>query len=1034
MIQIEEDAREKVKSLLKELFQFDNQDLDFGIYRIMKFKRKEIEKFVEQDLIIAAEKQFREYSQVGQDDLRTEVESLRREIIRDFGAETIDEQGLVRKNEDAPKIKQYLSRMKALEEAKVTQSQINDVFNHIFEFFSRYYDEGDFIPKRRYGGRSKYYVPYKGEETAFYWATRDMYYIKTGEFFKKYSFRAGRYLVTLVLSEASIEAGTIKGEKKYFILSSDNPVILDDKTGSVEIRFNYRELSEEELSKFGKGDVQKVLVDNAIEEIMSILENIPIEKTLKSQVDDDKSLIEKHLDAYVSRNTKDFFIHKDLKGFLESELEFYLKNEVWSLEELETINEASVKLIAAKAKAIHNISSKIIEFLDQIEAFQKKLFEKKKFVLRTDYCITLDHINEKHYSKITGNPSQLEEWKRLYSFDLDEQIRKFGEKITSHGKNKQEIVLEILRENPTLAIDTKFYEADFRNQILSEIEELDEKITGILIKSDNYHALNLLVEKYRKRVDVTYIDPPYNTALSEINYKNNFKHSSWLSLIASRLEVNQYLLKCDGLIAVTIDNVELHRLRELMGQLFGEDNILGLISIKNNPSGRSTVKGVSVANEFAIICGATELANVGMLPRTEEQIAQYPEHDSEGYYQWRSFIRCGGQNDFRSARPRLFYPLVVDGGKIRIPDMQWDKKQKNWILTENTEGKEILYPISNSTEYTWRLGVESLSEAINSVRTRISRGGGRIVEIKFRLDESGVLPKTFWDNELYNSTSYGTSLLKNIFGEGQLFSFPKSVFAVADTLRVCNLDSDGIVIDYFAGSGTTAHAVLNLNKDDRGRRKFILVESGEYFDTVLKSRILKIIYSNTWKDGIPSKDEGNKRQIIKYQSLEQYEDTLNNIVFREPDRSVQETLDSFKDYFLRYMLDYETRESSTRLAIDKFQTPFDYRIKVISGNEEKEITVDLVETFNYLLGLSIEHLQTFNDGERMYQVVFGEKENKRVVVIWRNRQNLNLENDKTFIQEKILSGDTYDLVFVNGDSYVKNAQPIEPEFKKLMGA
>lgn len=180
MLHIEEDVRERVKSLLKELFRFDDQDLDFGIYRIMNFKRKEIEQFIEEDLLKAAEEQFKEYAKVGMADLQREVQRLRSEIIRDFGEGTIDKQGEVKKNKDAPKIKEYLIKMKELKETELTQSQISEVFNHVYEFFSRYYDRGDFIPKRRLGGKEKYYIPYSGQEVALYWATKEMYYVKTG--------------------------------------------------------------------------------------------------------------------------------------------------------------------------------------------------------------------------------------------------------------------------------------------------------------------------------------------------------------------------------------------------------------------------------------------------------------------------------------------------------------------------------------------------------------------------------------------------------------------------------------------------------------------------------------------------------------------------------------------------------------------------------------------------------------------------------------------------------------------------------------
>jgi adenine-specific DNA-methyltransferase len=174
--------------------------------------------------------------------------------------------------------------------------------------------------------------------------------------------------------------------------------------------------------------------------------------------------------------------------------------------------------------------------------------------------------------------------------------------------------------------------------------------------------------------------------------------------------------------------------------------------------------------------------------------------------------------------------------------------------------------------------------------------------------------------------------------------------------------------------------------------------------------------------------------MVKCLHLEQYEDTLNNIVFKESDKTVQQTLSSFEDYFLRYMLDYETKESPTRIMVDKFSAPFDYKVLSCNGTEEKAVSIDLIETFNYLLGLTVEKLQYFVDNERIYRVVFGKLENQSVCVIWRDLEQIDLEKDKQFIESKILASKNFDFIYVNGDSYVKNARPIEPEFKRLMGA
>jgi adenine-specific DNA-methyltransferase len=237
-----------------------------------------------------------------------------------------------------------------------------------------------------------------------------------------------------------------------------------------------------------------------------------------------------------------------------------------------------------------------------------------------------------------------------------------------------------------------------------------------------------------------------------------------------------------------------------------------------------------------------------------------------------------------------------------------------------------------------------------------------------------------------------------------------------------------MIIDYFAGSGTTGHAVLKLNKSDGGNRKFILVEMGQYFDTVLKPRIQKIIFRENWKEGKPQDGDGTPKQIIKYHSLEQYEDALENIEFS------QKKLSEFSDYFVKYMLDFETRDSKTFLNIDKMKDPFNYKINILEDYQRKEVTVDLIETYNYLIGLYIEKFKTFenkDDKNRKYVTIQGKRNDKSIIVIWRNTEELDAGKDRDFIQKNILK-DQYDEIHINGDNLIKNAILIEEQFKTLM--
>ena len=270
----------------------------------------------------------------------------------------------------------------------------------------------------------------------------------------------------------------------------------------------------------------------------------------------------------------------------------------------------------------------------------------------------------------------------------------------------------------------------------------------------------------------------------------------------------------------------------------------------------------------------------------------------------------------------------------------------------------------------------------------------------------------------------------DIFGNKKAFSNPKPLGLISSLISLNDYISN-IILDFFAGSGTTAHAVLNLNKEDGGNRKYILVEMGDYFDTVMKPRIQKVMYSDNWKDGKPQSTDGISH-IFKYQSLEQYEDTLNNIEFREVG-TVQRTLADMDGYFLRYMLDFETRGSSPcRFNVDKLAKPFDYTLRITEGVELKEETVDVVETFNYLLGIHVKQIKTFSNNGTYYRVVLGRKDEDDVAIIWRDTENIDLVADKEFIEGTILNGIAPSKTFINSDFFVEGAHPIEPEFKKLM--
>jgi adenine-specific DNA-methyltransferase len=589
----------------------------------------------------------------------------------------------------------------------------------------------------------------------------------------------------------------------------------------------------------------------------------------------------------------DYFINKNARVFLQEQFDLWMYQylfagqNVWKEERL------------AQLQTLKEIAFKVIDFISQFEDELVKIWNKPKFVRNSHYIVTLDKITNpqllKRIISHKGMKPQVEEWRELGMVD---------DKFKPAMLLEKDLLGELAHpQYQFLPLDTKYF-PDLELDILALFDDLDFSLDGWLIHSENYQALNTLMPKFREKIDVIYIDPPYNTAASEIIYANNYKDSSWLTLIENRLEIAKSLLTQGGFLCVTIDDFQLYRLRSLLNMKFGEDSILGTVAIKNNPAGRSTAKGFSIAHEYALFVTNASDVSIGRLERTDEQIARYDEQDEKGRYEWVNFRKHGGANALRTARPKLFYPIYITEQGLRIPKMKWDDSQGGWIAQEKPTSKEtVLYPLSaEGEERTWKWGHESVNKNIEDFMVRRDRQGELGVYMKGRMNEEGTLPLTWWDKSLYSASDYGTNLLKNIFGEGQKFSFPKSVHATSDCIRVANPDDEITVLDFFAGSGTTAHAVMNLNRADGGRRKYILVEMGEHFNTVILPRVKKVAFHSKWKDGKPVFENGESgiSHFVKYYELEQYEDALRRARYDDADLFDNPYADPYHQYvFLR---------------------------------------------------------------------------------------------------------------------------------------
>ena len=304
-------------------------------------------------------------------------------------------------------------------------------------------------------------------------------------------------------------------------------------------------------------------------------------------------MLEKHLTDYTAKNSFDYFIHKDLGGFLSRELDFYIKNEVLHIDDLDPQhinNQLSV------VKAIKQVGQKIIQMLAQLENFQKKLWLKKKFVVQSDYCITLDRVSEKLYPEIIANDEQRKEWVRLFAID---EIK--GDMMTE--AYSEPLTIEFLKQNQFLVLDTAFFDAKFKHQLVKSMENIDEQTNGLLINSENFQALQLLQEKYKKAIGGIYVDPPYNTNASEIIYRNGYKNSSWISMIYDRLLLGRNLLSDNCMSCTTIDDFQIHELYFILNSVYGKDNFLGTVILTVWKEMRTSCQDMVKLTKRAILNG-----------------------------------------------------------------------------------------------------------------------------------------------------------------------------------------------------------------------------------------------------------------------------------------------------------------------------------------------------------------------------------------------------------------------------------------------
>lgn len=1055
--------------LLKEIFELDKSDLDFGIYRIMNLRKTQVEEFLTKRLPKMVQETLEPFSQGNKEEIRSEMMQIEK-AVEEMGL-TLDQLP-----NTASKKQRYFQLQKQLAEGADLSALETDVYSSLYSFFNRYYEDGDFISKRRYK-EGVYAIPYEGEEVKLYWANQDQYYIKTSENFKDYSFVFDGITVHFRLMEATTEQNNneeSKDNKRVFMLFNED----EDKFPGVKT-FEYNAEEDEIVVRFVYDipeDKRKNYEEENNETITKWLLSLRrpelnqlIAPILTGKGRETTTLLEKHIRGYVAKNTFDYFIHKDLRGFLTRELDFFIKSEIMHLEDLDTDNEARVETYIAKVKAVKRVGKIIIDFLAQIEEFQKKLWLKKKFVVETNWCLTLDKIDESFWPTIIANKAQINEWIALYAIDE-----------TEGWINPPS--LEFLRRNKNLIVDTKYFPDIFKDSLVESINDLDDHINGVMIHSDNYQALRLLLEHYSEKVQLTYIDPPYNTDASKILYKNGYEHSSWISLIESRLLESRKLMSPTGVIEVAIDDYEMRYLNTCMDQVFGINNAISNIAILTNPKGRDQ-DFIAQAHDYTIMYARNKiLAKTHNFILTEEDLAKkFAKKSQSGELMRELPLKRTGSGKRREDRPYMYFPFFYSTEKnelmvipkelySRIYNADTDSFDDNFVSNVIEEfkrkGYDAILPLSNRGEkFRWRWGYDSCVKGVKSgvLFCKTVRGGKHAI-YQYDFADNEATPKSLWFGKQYDASSKGTNLLESIIPNNP-FDFPKSLYTVEDNIIIGSGGED-IILDYFAGSGTTGHAVIDLNRRiDDSNRRYILIDMGEHFNSVICPRMKKVVYSPDWENGKPQGRDSGVSQIIKYMRLESYEDALSNIKFSKNGSQMASLFG--EEYVINYLMDMESRDSL--LDLEAFKNPFSYIMKITVKNECKEHPVDLVETFNYLIGLTVNKQSAISyyhskkaqkpaydgavdlmsdiNGQYAFRQIEGTlPDGRRALVIWRTVTDdiiaSNAALDAYFTTfRKNATDRNYDTIFVNGDCNLENlrnsnegwnVQVTEIEFKKRM--
>jgi len=455
--------------------------------------------------------------------------------------------------------------------------------------------------------------------------------------------------------------------------------------------------------------------------------------------------------------------------------------------------------------------------------------------------------------------------------------------------------------SPKVLVNFKRFSADSKDAKPVELTGND----NLIIKGNNLLALHTLRKKYAKKIDLIYIDPPYNpdSKSNTFCYNNKFNRSTWLTFIKNRLDIAKELMKSNGSLIVAIDENEQCHLGVLLKEMFTEHEV-HCITIVHNPRG---IQGTnfSYTHEYAFF----------VIPKDRKTITDRVVDEND--IDWRNLRDNGGESE-RSDAKNCFYGIIVEGGKVvgftDVVPSEVEPEGQN--VQGPSVGQVTVYPIDPAgIQRKWRYARQSVEEVQSLLRAKKTKG-----RLEIELGKNFGTYRTVWQDSRYDANEYGTKLIKALVPNCE-FAFPKSLWNVYDCLySVVGKNKDAIVLDFFGGSGTTAHAVLELNKNDGGNRKFILTEQMHYVEKVTGPRVHQVMINNGTDSFVYAEIAKSNELFVDRIMVARETETLSKLWAEMQERA-----------FLSYKINVKNINTS--------QTEF----KALSLDEQKQFLIEVLD-------------------------------------------------------------------------------------------